>query len=73
MPTLESLGIDRMTVSERLHLMEAIWDSIPDASEELELPDWQGEELERRIAAADADPNGGITWEELKTRLEDRP
>jgi putative addiction module component (TIGR02574 family) len=54
--TLTTLGVDRMTVSERLRLVEAIWDSIPDAPEDLEVPDWQREELARRLAAADADP-----------------
>jgi putative addiction module component (TIGR02574 family) len=70
--TLGALGVDRMTVSERLQLLEAIWDSIPDAPEDLEMPEWQRDELTRRLAAADADPSDGIPWEELKTRLEGR-
>ena len=68
--TLCTLGVHRMTVSERLRLVEEIWDSIPDAPEDLELPQWQRDELERRLTAADADPSGGIPWEELKARLE---
>ena len=67
--TLETLGIDRMTVLQRLRLVEAIWDSIPDAPDELAIPDWQREELARRVAAADADPAGGMSWEEFKERL----
>ena len=71
--TLGMLGVDRMTVSERLQLLDAIWDSIPDAPEALELPEWQREELTRRLAAADADPSGGVSWEDLKARLEQAP
>jgi putative addiction module component (TIGR02574 family) len=70
--TLGTLGVDRMTVSERLQLLEAIWDSIPDAPGDLEIHEWQRDELARRLAAADADPSGGIPWEELKARLEGR-
>ena len=70
--TLATLGVDHMTVSERLRLVEAIWDSISDAPDDLELPEWQRQELERRLAVADADPSGGIPWEELRTRLEGR-
>ena len=68
--TLEALGVDRMSVSERLQLVEAIWDSIPESPEDLQVPDWHREELTRRLAAADADPARGIPWEELKARLE---
>ncbi|MEX0700615.1 MAG: addiction module protein [Planctomycetales bacterium] len=33
--------------------------------------DWQLQELERRKAAYENDPQSGVSWEELKKRLRD--
>jgi len=40
-----------------------------DSLEELPIPDWHREELERRLAAADTDPGGAIPREEVRQRL----
>jgi putative addiction module component (TIGR02574 family) len=72
-PLLANLGIDRMSVAEKLELVEAIWDSIPESADGLDIPDWHKEELARRIAAADANPSAGRTWEEVKASLTNRP
>lgn len=67
-PTLQRLGIDRMNAEERLRLITEIWDSLPPVHE-LEIPETHREELDRRLAAADADPAAGSPWEEVKARL----
>jgi len=41
--------------------------------EALPIPDWHRDELERRLAAADADPEAAIPWEEVKRRLQKKP
>ncbi len=41
-------------------------------AEDLPLPDWHIREVERRRAAAEADPGAGIPWEIVKARLADR-
>lgn len=56
-----------LSVSERLDLIGLLWDSIPD--DELPIPEWHREELERRLAAADANPTAAIPWEDVKKRL----
>ena len=61
--TLESLGIDKMSVEERIALVQAIWDSIPARPP---ISDALRDELRRRSAEADADPDGGIPWEVVK-------
>jgi putative addiction module component (TIGR02574 family) len=58
-----------LTVEQRLELIGELWDSIPDSLDELPVPDWHREELERRLTAADADPDAAIPWEEVKRRL----
>jgi putative addiction module component (TIGR02574 family) len=67
-PILSELGIDRLSVAERLELIGEIWDTLP-SDAELPIPDWHIHELERRLAAADADPAAAIPWEAVKGRL----
>lgn len=40
--------IDALALSEKLKLVEDIWDTIADSNAELPLPDWQRQELEQR-------------------------
>ena len=70
--TLRQLGIDRLSVAERLELIGEIWDSITEAGQDPPLPDWHRRELERRLAAAEADPEAGIPWEVVRARLADQ-
>ncbi len=67
--SLSGITIKQLSVTERLDLISELWDSIPDSLEELPIPEWHREELERRLAAADADPGGAIPWEEVRQRL----
>lgn len=67
--TLQGLGIERLSVVDRIELIGLIWDSIVDTETDLPTPDWHLRELERRRAAAEADPEAGIPWEVVKARL----
>lgn len=60
-----------LPVKERIALVEAIWDSIAEDAgvDVVPLPDWQREELERRLADFEANPQEGCSWEELDARL----
>jgi putative addiction module component (TIGR02574 family) len=60
-------------VTQRLELIGELWDSIPDSVEALPIPDWHRDELERRLAAANADPEAAIPWDEVKRRLQKKP
>jgi putative addiction module component (TIGR02574 family) len=62
-PLLSSLGIDRLSVAERIQLVEEIWDSIAASAEQLPLSEAQRRELDRRVAALQADPANVIPWE----------
>jgi len=63
----------KLSAAERLELVEELWDSIADDDEALVLTDAQREDLERRLAEADADPTGGSPWEEVRERIRHRP
>jgi putative addiction module component (TIGR02574 family) len=68
-PTLKSLGLDQLSVAERILLVEEIWDSIAAEAESLPLTEAQHHDLKRRVAAYEANPKAGSHWEEVKARL----
>ncbi len=64
--TIQALGIDRLSVDERISLAQQIWDSIAAEADRTPLTDPQRQELERRADQADANPNDAIPWEQVK-------
>ena len=66
-PTIQELGIDRLSTEDRLRLIGEIWDSL--SIESTAIPESHREELDHRLAAADADPAAGKPWEEVRARL----
>ena len=69
-PTLKSLGLDKLSVDERLDLLDQLWLSLDADPRKGDLPEWHVLEIEKRLAAADADPNGFVPWAEVKARME---
>jgi putative addiction module component (TIGR02574 family) len=53
-------------VEDRLRLMEEIWEGLLDDGYEPELTDELKAKLDRRLAALDADPENGTTWDAIK-------
>lgn len=68
---MEALGIDRLSVAERLQLVEEIWDSIA-ADAVFHLTDEQKHEIDRRLAAHEANPDEAVPWEVVKSQAEAR-
>ena len=67
---IDSLGIDRLSVRDRLDLIEQIWDSLPDQVEPQDVPDWHVAELAKRRTRAAESPGVGTPWREVLERLE---
>ena len=63
--TVESLGIDKLQLEDRLALVQEIWDGIAE-TEAVALTLEQRDELERRIDADDADPADVLSWDEAR-------
>lgn len=70
--SIESIGIDCLTVNERLALIDQIWDSLPEQVAPDEVPAWHLAELAKRRAAAIAEPGLGKPWREVLDRIEKR-
>jgi putative addiction module component (TIGR02574 family) len=58
-----------LPIEDRVRLVEAIWDSISAVPEALPLTDWQKEELDRRLDELEADPEAGLSLEEVFARI----
>jgi len=60
-----------LSIAERLELLQELWDSIAADCEREPYPltDEQRQDLERRLAEADADPAGGPPWQEARERI----
>jgi putative addiction module component (TIGR02574 family) len=71
--SVESLGIDRLSVGERLELIEQVWDSLPEQVEPAEVPPWHLAELAKRHAEAELRPGMGKPWREVLDQLEAKP
>ena len=66
-PALDELR--KLPLSERIELIEDLWDSIAAETEELPVPESHREELARRRAAYRDDPERVLPWEEVRERL----
>ena len=58
-----------LPVEERVRLVDTIWDSISAVPEALPLTQWQRDELDRRLAEFEADPDGGATLDAVFARM----
>ena len=70
--TLKALGIDQLSVAQRILLVEEIWDSIVAEAEDMPLTEAQKQDLERRLGAYNDNPDAGSSWEDARARLRAR-
>jgi putative addiction module component (TIGR02574 family) len=67
--SIGALGIDQLSVRDRLELIEQIWDSLPEQVNPEEVPAWHLAELAKRRAEAEAAPGVGKPWREALARF----
>jgi putative addiction module component (TIGR02574 family) len=70
MSRLAKEDILNLSVSERIQLVEDIWDSIADVPEALALTDDQKRELDNRLDARRLRPDEGSPWEKVRERIQ---
>lgn len=58
-----------LSPSEKLQLVEDLWDDLAAAPETVPVHDWQKEELARRKANLIQNPASGLMWEEVRHRI----
>jgi putative addiction module component (TIGR02574 family) len=68
----EFAQVFELTLSEKLQLLEDLWDSIALVPDQIPVLDWQKEELARRKATYLQNPDSGSSWEAAKERIRSR-
>ena len=63
--TMQRLGLNGLSQEDRLVLAEELWDSVAEEVATDGLTAEQEAELDRRLAAADADPGRGKPWDDV--------
>ena len=69
-PTM--ISIFDLSPSEKLQLVEDLWDDLAAAPEAVPVHDWHKEELARRKANLMQHPTSGLTWEDVQRRVRSR-
>ena len=70
--TKPAIDYRKLSIPERLELVEDIWDSIAQDAEVFPLSDEQKAELDRRLEAHRRDPESAIPWTEVRRELFER-
>jgi putative addiction module component (TIGR02574 family) len=65
-------AIRAMSLEERIRLVQAVWDEIAAEQPAIALDDEFKAELDRRIAAYEADPSKAVPWEQVQAKVEQR-
>jgi putative addiction module component (TIGR02574 family) len=58
-----------LSPSEKLQLVEDLWDDLAANSDDVPLRDWQKDELARRKANLLANSASAVSWDEVKRRI----
>jgi putative addiction module component (TIGR02574 family) len=61
-----------LSLSEKLQLVEDLWDDIASTPEAVPVHDWQKEELARRKQNLLNNPASALSWEEIQRRVRSR-
>jgi putative addiction module component (TIGR02574 family) len=55
----------KLPITDKLRIVEQLWDDIGASDEDFPLPTWHKEEAQRRVAELDANPDLALTREQL--------
>ena len=69
--TMRELGIDRLTVAQRVELAHDIWESLDAEDRRAPLSSEEIAELERRDEAFESERDPGANWGEIRKRIEE--
>src|SRR4051812_5484718 len=72
MNTATTIPIENLSTADKIVLMERLWDNLSRCPTDIVSPDWHGEILEGRRAAALEGRTAFVDWEDAKKRLRER-
>lgn len=66
------MSVFDLSPAEKLQLVEDLWDDLAADPSHVPVHDWQREELDRRRARLESNPESGLSWEEVQARVRAR-
>ena len=67
-----TISVFDLSPSEKLQLVEDLWDDLAATPEAVPVHDWHKEELARRKTNLMQHPASGLTWEDVQRRVRSR-
>jgi len=61
--------IKMLDITERILLVEEIWDSIAQEQDSLGLTDYEKRVIDERLLSLKKNPNNLLSWDEIKNRV----
>ena len=68
----KAISVFDLSPSEKLQLVEDLWDDLAATPDAVPIHDWQKTELARRKANLQQNPGSGLTWDEVQRRIRSR-
>ncbi|HEX3447943.1 MAG TPA: addiction module protein [Isosphaeraceae bacterium] len=68
----DELSVFDLSPSEKLQLVEDLWDDLAATPEVVPVDEWQKDELARRQANLLKNPASGLAWQEVERRVRSR-
>lgn len=69
---MEEVSVFDLSPSEKLQLVEDLWDDLATEPDAVPIYKWQKDELENRKRRLTADPSSGLSWATIKERVRKR-
>ena len=65
-------GFDQLTVEEQIDYVQSLWERIAATPDQVPVPDWHREVLDKRLKDFEATPDAGESWDVVRDRLRDK-
>jgi putative addiction module component (TIGR02574 family) len=66
---IDRAKLKELSLQDRLALIDEIWMSLSDEERDFPLSESQKKELDRRVELYEQNPDRGVPWSEVKSRL----
>jgi len=67
--SLETIPLESLSLNEKMSLIEMVWDSLSQKSEDFSSPEWHGEVLQQRVEAVERDEAEFYSLDVVRQRL----
>jgi putative addiction module component (TIGR02574 family) len=68
----EVTSVFDLSPSEKLQLVEDLWDDLAASPDVIPVHDWQKDEVDRRKANLSRNPASGLSWDDVKRQVRAR-